>query len=60
MGTMKIPMNSTNVCFRMLIVVKGEYSQEVTKIEASQGVLLVNETIFDQILSHFANIRFLF
>ena len=50
---MKILVNSPNVCFRMLIVVKSEYSHEVTKIEASQGVLLADDTIFDQILSHF-------
>ena len=50
---MKILINSPNDRFRMLIVVKSEYSHEVTKIEASQGVLLVDITIFDQILSHF-------
>ena len=52
MRTMEILINSPNNCFRMLIVVKGEYSQEVTKIEASHGVLLLDVIIFDQILSH--------
>ena len=37
----------------MSIVVKSEYSHKVTKIEASQGVSLVDDSIFDQTLSHF-------
>ena len=37
-------------CFRMLLVVKSEYSHEVTKIDASQSVLLVDDNILDQIL----------
>ena len=32
---------------------KNEFSHEVTKIEASQGVLLAEDSIFDQIVSHF-------
>ena len=44
MGTIKILTNSPNVCFRMLIAVKSDYSHEVTKIEASHGVLLVDDT----------------
>ena len=47
MRTMKILINSPNVCFRMLVVVKSEYSHKVTKIEASQGIFL-NDTVFDQ------------
>ena len=53
MRPMKILLNSPNVCFNMLVVVKSEYSHKVTKIEASQGVSLVDVTIFDQIRSHF-------
>ena len=47
---MKILINPPNVCFKMLIVVKSEYSHEVTKIEVShdQGVLLM-DTIVGQI-----------
>ena len=53
MRAMKKLINSSNVCFRMLVVVKSEYSHKVTKIEVSQGVSLVDNTIFDQMLSHF-------
>ena len=61
MRFMKILINSPNVCFRMLVVVESEYSNRVTKIEAYQGVSLVDVTIFDQILRHFfANMRCLF
>ena len=49
MRPMKILLNSPNVCFNMLVVVKSEYSHKVTNIEASQGVLLVDDTIVDHI-----------
>ena len=48
MRTMKILINSPNVCFRMSIVVKSEYSGKVTKIEASIGVLWVANVMFYQ------------
>ena len=37
----------------MLIVIKNEYCHKVPKTDAFQCVLLVNNTIFDEILSYF-------
>ena len=49
---MKMLINSPNVCLRMLIAIKNACCHKITKIEASQGVLLVDNIIFDQLLSH--------